>query len=333
MSLPLRLVQDDLPAGCGFHGIVGRHPRMLALFDDIRHAALLQTPLVIEGPTGSGKELVARAVHDLSGRKGPLIAFNVSEIAEHLVESELYGAIKGAYTGAVADRRGLVEAASQGTLFLDEAGDLPVSIQAKLLRVLETERVRRLGSTQETVTSFRLLVSVQRPAVDLVTTGRWRSDFYYRVAGVKLTLPALVERASDIPILANHFARILGSNPVSADELDVLQAHTWPGNVRELRRVLERAIHVARGRMVRAEDLCGAIDTIPPGSPSGVMVKGTLRESVQDAERQHIERVMARSAGDWRMAATLLGVSKSTLYRRLEALGLSTASQRRRRSG
>ncbi len=298
--------------------------------------------MLIQGPAGVGKSHLAQALgheacrrgfdvlfisaslaaHELSGRKGALVAVNISEIAEQLVESELYGVVKGAYTGAVADRRGLIEAAGQGTLFLDEAGDLPLFVQAKLLRVLETERLRRLGATTEIETSFRLIVSVQRPASELVTAGRWRSDFYYRVAGLRLRVPALSERPSDIPLLANHFIRKLGASAVADVDLDALQSHSWPGNVRELRRVLERALHAVRGRPLRGDDFCRAIENVMPApgrpSPAG----GTLRESLQDAERQHIEQVLARVDGDWRAATAVLGVSKSTFYRRLEVLGI-----------
>jgi two-component system NtrC family response regulator len=322
MSLPLRLVSDPDPSLASFHGMIGRHAKMLALYEDIRHAAPLSSPLLIEGPTGSGKELVARAAHELSGRKGTLVAVNVSEIAEQLVESELYGVVKGAYTGAVADRRGLIETAGQGTLFLDEAGDLPLSVQAKLLRVLETGRLRRLGATTEIETSFRLIVSLQGPASELVAAGRWRSDFYYRVAGLRLRVPALTERPSDMPLLANHFMRMLGAPAVADDDLDALRSHRWPGNVRELRRVLERALHAVRGRPLRGDDLCRAIEHVMPvpGRPS--RPDSTLRERLQDAERQHIEQVLARVDGDWRAATAVLGVSKSTFYRRLEALGI-----------
>jgi DNA-binding NtrC family response regulator len=327
MSLPLRLVGNDEPGVPAFHGMVGRHASMLALFEDIRHAAPHHAPLLIEGPTGSGKELVARAAHELSGRRGALVAVNLSEIAEQLIESELYGVVRGAYTGAVADRRGLIEAAANGTLFLDEAGDLPLPVQSKLLRVLETERVRRLGGTAECPTSFRLVVSVQRPAAELVTAGRWRSDFFYRVAGLRLNVPALAERRSDLPLLANHFARGLGAPALADDDLDALQAHHWPGNVRELRRVLERAHYAARGRPLRGEDLCSAIDVVEPARPPVTRPDQTLRESLAEAERQHIEQVLARTGGDWRAATAVLGISKSTFYRRLDALGLRSGSR------
>jgi two-component system, NtrC family, response regulator HydG len=331
MSLPLRLLPVSEDSAASFQGMVGRHPNMLALYDDIRHAAPQRAPLVIEGPTGSGKELVARAVHELSGCKGSLVAVNLGEIAEQLVESELYGAVKGAYTGAVADRRGLIEAAAHGTLFLDEAGDLPLSLQSKLLRVLETECIRRVGGTTETATAFRLVVSIQRPASELAADGRWRTDFYYRVAGLRLKVPALADRRSDIPLLAKHFVRGLEATMPSDYDLDALQTHDWPGNVRELRRVVERALHSARGRPLRGEDLCAAIEIIQPARALDVLSERPLRESLQEAERRHIEQVLTRTNGDWRAATALLGVSKSTFYRRLEALGLRIGSPRRSR--
>ena len=199
-----------------------------------------------------------------------------------------------------------------------------------MLRVLETERVRRLGATSENATSFRLVVSVQRPAADLVTAGRWRSDFYYRVAGLRLRVPSLVERRSDIPLIANHLAGVLGACRLADDDLDALQAHDWPGNVRELRRVLERALCSVRGRALRGEDLCAAIECIQPAGDSAADSGRTLRESLQKTERQHFEQVLARTGDDWRAATRALGISKSTFYRKLEALGLVNRSATRR---
>jgi transcriptional regulator with PAS, ATPase and Fis domain len=320
MTTTLRIVSDPDAADGPFHGMIGNHPRMLHLYGDIRHAAPLDSPVLVEGATGTGKELVARAIHDLSRVPGPLIAVNVAELSETLAESELFGAVRGAYTGAASDRRGLVQAAAGGTLFLDEAGDLSVGLQAKLLRVLETGRVRQLGAAGDRQVQFRLLVSVQRPAAHLLADGRWRADFYYRVAGINLQVPPLFERLSDLPALTGHFLRELGRLPLSAGDLEPLEAYDWPGNVRELRRVLERAVHQARGGRVDADALARALR---PSALAQLPARtGTTVMRLRDVEREHITGVLRQVDGDARAAAALLGLSRSSLYRRLEILGL-----------
>lgn len=323
MTTGLRLVSPPDGAEPPFHGMIGSHARMQHLFSDIRHAAPLDSPILIEGATGTGKELAARAIHQLSGASGSLIAVNVAELAEPLAEGELFGAVRGAYTGAGADRRGLVEAAGKGTLFLDEAGDLSPGLQAKLLRVLETGRVRQLGATTDRQIRFRLIVSVQRPAAQLLATGRWRADFYYRVAGIALQLPALAERISDVPALTNHFLRELGHPTLVENEMGPLLQYDWPGNVRELRRVLERAVYHTRGRGLDAEDLRRALPQReqPPVAARKIAL-GAM--SLRDVEREHISAVLRQVNGDARAAAALLGLSRSSLYRRLELLGLQS---------
>ena len=315
----LRLMGPELE-GAPFHGMIGCHPRMHRLFSDIEHAAPLPSPVLIEGATGTGKELVARALHQLSGVAGSLIAVNVAELAEPLAEAELFGAVRGAYTGAMSDRRGLLETAAGGTLFLDEAGDLSPPLQAKLLRVLETGRVRQLGAATDRQVRFRLVVSVQRQAADLLAEGKWRADFYYRVAGISLQLPSLAERQTDIKALADHFLRELGCPPLANGEGDLLLGYGWPGNVRELRRVLERAVHCARGGPIGVEDIRRALaagsrtDQARP-APSSAL-------SLREVEREHISSILRQVNGDARAAAALLGLSRSSLYRRLELLGI-----------
>jgi transcriptional regulator with PAS, ATPase and Fis domain len=307
-----------------FHGMIGAHPAMRRLFGDIRHAAPLGAPVLVEGATGTGKELVARDLHDLSGAAGTLVAVNVAELAEPLAEAELFGAVRGAYTGAMSDRRGLLEAAGGGTLFLDEAGDLSPSLQAKLLRVLETGRVRQLGASTDRQIRFRLVVSVQRQAADLLAEGKWRADFYYRVAGICLQLPALSERQSDPRAMAHHLLAELGAPALSEEAAHLLLGYGWPGNVRELRRVLERAVHGARGGRAAPENIQEAL--VIGKRAEGARPAPSEAMSLRDVERDHISRVLRQVNGDARAAAALLGLSRSSLYRRLELLGIQPGS-------
>jgi DNA-binding NtrC family response regulator len=303
-----------------FCGMVGLHPLMLALFDDIRYAAPLDAPVLIEGETGTGKELVAQALHGVSGRTGNLVALNVAELAAPLAEAELFGAVRGAYTGALANRPGLIMSADNGTLYLDEAGDLPLSLQAKLLRVLESGRVRQVGAETERPVRFRLVISVQQVASALLSSGRWRQDFFYRVAGITLHIPPLNERRSDIPALADYFIRQLDGNPLPADIMALLTRQPWSGNARELRRVVERTLHRARGREVTTDDVRYAFEAEGPTQPAAD--RRAVRRTLRDVEREHIERTLREVGGDWRAATRALGLSRSGFYRRLEVLGI-----------
>jgi DNA-binding NtrC family response regulator len=316
----LKLVENPTTDVAPFCGMVGRHPLMLQLFEELRYTAPLETPVLIEGETGTGKELVAQALHGLSGRKGRLVVVNVAELAEPLAEAELFGVARGAYTGAVASRPGLIMAADHGTLFLDEAGDLPRALQLKLLRVLEAGRIRQVGAESDRPVHFRLLLSVRQAARDLMAAELWRPDFYYRVAGIALRTPRLAERCSDIPALANHFLVELGSSPVATEVLAELGSHTWSGNVRELRRVVERALHQARGNAVAAADLRRALQEETGVAPS--TERRSSSRTLRDMERQHIEATLAHVSGNWQAAAAALGLSRSAFYRRLEILNI-----------
>lgn len=299
---------------------------MLALFEDIRHAAPLEAPVLIEGETGTGKELVAQALHDLSARRGKLVTVNVAELAAPLVEAELFGVVRGAYTGAVSSRAGLIISADCGTLFLDEAGDLPLPLQAKFLRVLEGGCVRQVGAETERAVRFRLVLSVQQAARELLASGRWRQDFFYRVAGLTLRTPRLTERCSDIPALANHFLTELGAPPLPPDVLPDLTFHRWSGNVRELKRVIERILHRVRGRAVAAEDVRCALEEECSVEPTAD--RRFAGRTLRDVEREHIERTLQEVGGDWRAAADALGLSRSAFYRRLDGLGIPKPARR-----
>lgn len=309
-----------------FCGMIGRHPLMLALFDEVHAAASLDAPVLIEGETGTGKELVAQALHELSARRGRLVAVNAAELAEPLAEAELFGAVRGAYTGAVTSRPGLIRSADGGTLFLDEACDLPLSLQAKLLRVLEGGRVRQVGSEVDRPVRFRLVMSVQRPVWELVATGRWRQDFFYRVAGIVLRTPRLSDRKSDIPALASHLLAGLGAGELPEELADRLAAHRWSGNVRELKRVLERIIHRAWGRPIAAKDVDQALQEERSNAPH--VDRRAVSRTLRDVERHHIELTLDEVGGDWQAAALVLGLSRSAFYRRLEELDIARPTRR-----
>lgn len=297
--------------------LIGQHPTMGLLRERIARAAPLDLPVLIEGPTGSGKELVAAALHALSGRSGPFLPLNAAALPEELAESELFGSRRGAFTGAVADRSGLFAAARGGTLFLDEAGELPPRLQAKLLRVLESRSYRRVGSTEEERADCRLLVSTQVPAEQLVSSGAWRADFYYRLASVHLRTPPLAERQADILELANHFLAQLGQPWLPSEAEATLREYGWPGNVRELRRAIERAAFESPSRPISAGLILRAAVGVAPAATSTEIRRKPL--TLGEAEREHITRTL--EAANWRVstAAAMLEVSERTLYRRIGA--------------
>jgi two-component system, NtrC family, response regulator AtoC len=305
-SLTLLQGNDDLLAV----GLLGAHPCMLELYEGIRRAARIDAPVVVSGPTGSGKELVARAIHRLSPvAEGPFCAVNVAALPEGVIESELFGTVRGAFTGAVAHRPGLVETAEGGILFLDEAGDLPLAVQPKLLRMLEYGEVRRVGATKVTLVRFRTLVAVQDDPTELRCSGRWRDDFYYRVTSVVLRVPSLRDRRSDIPAIAVAFLLSRKLPGMTKAGLEMLQDHQWPGNVRELQQTLVRAAFYADGETIVLEQVQRAL-------MAGI-VNGVARErgTLAAARSRHVQEVVAGCAGDTRKAAELLGISRRHLYR------------------
>ena len=331
MSSALTLVQGQPINHPHFHGMVGTHPLMLDLFSQIQGAAGLEAPVVIHGETGTGKELVAQALGKLSSANGKVVAINLAEISETLVEATLFGSVRGAFTGAV-DQRGLLEEASGGVLCLDEAGELPRTIQLKLLRALETRVVRRLGSLQERPARFRLLLCVQGPPAEMVASGRWRPDFRYRADGILLTIPALRDRATDIPELIDHFLVRFGQAPIRRRELEPLIAYSWPGNVRELIRVLERAVWVAGNGKVEPEHL---IAQLTPASAlpwdigrRDVASAGAPGQTLREMERQYIEQVLREKENDVRASAKSLGLTLSALYRRFRSLAITPPRHR-----
>jgi len=305
-------------------GLVGRSPAFVAALSALQRVAPSTLPVLLMGESGSGKELFARAVHEASGRAGgPLVVVDCSGLTETLFESELFGYEKGAFTGAVARKKGLVETAAGGTLFLDEMGDVPLAMQVKLLRLIETGTFRRVGGTETHQADFRLIAATHKPLLEMVADGRFRQDLYYRISAFPIHLPPLRERHDDIPLLVDSF---LQRGAPSRQRLCVeptamarLQAHDWPGNIRELRNVLERARLFADDGIVRTEHLpetvAGALPR-PATSPDS----SARRTGVDDAA---LRRLAASTDFTRRALAQYLGLSERTLYRRLKALGLA----------
>jgi DNA-binding NtrC family response regulator len=310
-----RRLREEVQRRYKFDNILGRSKAMQSVFDQIRAVADSDASVFLLGPSGSGKELVARAIHFNSPRKiGPFVAVNCGAIPEALLESELFGHEKGSFTGADRRRRGLVVEAQGGTLFLDEIGEMPLSLQVKLLRVLQDRVVRPVGSNEEVRIDFRVISATNRDLPVVVRQGRFREDLYYRLAVIPIHIPSLRERPEDIPLLAEHFleraSASLRKNLEGFDEgaTKWLLSHRWPGNVRELENVVERAATLARGPLITQEDL--RIDLAP-----GPLDEPGLRPTLAELEIQYIRRVLAETKGDKRRAAEVLGISVRTLQR------------------
>src|SRR5262252_8942644 len=313
--------EDQSPAVQRFREMIGRDEKMLVVFEWIRTAAKSDISVLILGPTGSGKELVARMIHDLSRRSNAKFqAMNCAALPDTLFESEMFGYEKGAFTGAHDRKPGRLELAHEGTLFLDEIGDMSLMAQAKLLRVLEERRFERLGGSKSIAVDFRLISATNRPLEQFVRDGRFREDLYYRVNAFAIRLPSLRERQVDIPVLAQRFlARYcaaqglpLDSKSFSREALDLLVGYHWPGNIRELESTVSRAALSAPGRSIRASDI-----EFLHASASPVSVSGDHLPSLAEAERAHIVRVL--EAVDWnkKEAARVLDISRGTLYRKI----------------
>jgi transcriptional regulator with PAS, ATPase and Fis domain len=329
-------IEETSPSVQRFREMIGRDEKMVAIFEWIRTAAKSDIAVLILGPTGSGKELVAQMIHELSRRgQERFQAVNCAALPDTLFESEIFGYEKGAFTGAHDRKPGRLELANGGTLLLDEIGDLSLVAQAKLLRVLEERRFERLGGNRSIHVDFRLISATNRPLDLFVREGRFREDLYYRINAFAIRLPSLRERAVDIPVLANRFlGRYCASNglPLDAKQFsreatDLLVSYHWPGNIRELESTVSRAALSAPGRVIRAADiefLHGRMPLAPTDSGSGL---STLR----DAERVHIMRVL--EAVEWNKleAAKILDISRGTLYRKIDEYGLEPGNGARAR--
>ena len=313
-----------------YAGIVGHSPRMQHLFGLIRSIAETDVAVLIEGETGTGKELIARAIHNNGRRRArPLVAVNCGALAETLLESELFGHEKGAFTGAIAQRRGVFETADGGTLFLDEVGEISPSTQIRLLRVLQEGEFHRVGGTATIRVDVRIVSATNRNLEELVKQGKFRQDLYYRLNVFPIRVPPLRERREDIPLLVSHIlersSRRLGKpvRGMSPHAMAALMAYHWPGNVRELENVIQRMVVVAQGDVLDVGDLPGEIHVAheaPAEKAPGL--KGMARESTEAVERQAIVDALAQTGGNVTRAAKLLGISRATLQKRMKAYAL-----------
>ena len=303
-------------------GIVTRDPEMQRICRTIEKVAPTSATVLILGESGTGKELLARALHDLSPRQGRrFVAINCAAIPETLLESELFGYEKGAYTGAAKQTIGKFESAHGGTLFLDEIGDLPVSLQAKLLRFLQERVIERVGGRQEIPVDVRIVCATHEGLKDQITAGKFREDLYYRLAEIVVEIPPLRERMGDAALLAHGFVRRFaseqrrGAMTILPNAIAAIEAHSWPGNVRELENVVKRAVIMADGLTINGVDIGVSTGDVEPESLN-------LRQIREGAERTAVLRVLGRVNGNLSKAAELLGISRPTLYDLMHRFGL-----------
>ncbi|MBX5483815.1 MAG: sigma 54-interacting transcriptional regulator [Myxococcaceae bacterium] len=317
-----------------FEGIIGNDPAVRQLVDLIERVAPSQAAVTILGESGTGKELVARALHIRSPRAGrAFIPVNCAAISRELIESELFGHEKGAFTGAASARKGAFEEADGGTLFLDEIGELPLELQAKLLRALESGEIKRVGASRPMNVDVRVVAATNRDLLQATRDGRFREDLYYRLCVVPLHLPPLRNRRGDVAAIADHFMKMFAPRGQTVKftqaALERLQGHHWPGNIRELRNVIHRALLLRRGPVIDANDLSFdqeinretgvAVPELPPGM--------TLEQMLEKLERQIIENALRRYNNNRERVARELGVARSTLFKRLKEWGLTRADE------
>ncbi|HEY7678041.1 MAG TPA: sigma-54 dependent transcriptional regulator [Candidatus Methylomirabilis sp.] len=325
------LLRRELHGRWRLENLIGRSPAMRALYRMVGVAAEAEGAVLLLGESGTGKEVVARAIHARSARRGgPFVAVNCAGIPEGLLESELFGHVRGAFTGAVREKAGLFQAAEGGTLFLDEVGDAPPSLQAKLLRALETREVRPVGGTQAERVDVRVIAATHADLPEAIRAGRFREDLYYRLNVIPIELPPLAGRREDIPLLAQHFLERTNARQrrdvraIAPEALQRLLEHAWPGNVRELENAIERAVALAEGDAIRPEHLPPHVRDAPPPPAAG-----TLADLIAHA----MQRALTETGGNRRAAARLLGIPERTFYRKLKALGLSPPAPPARRNG
>jgi two-component system, NtrC family, response regulator HydG len=340
-SLRLRRYAADLNRRLdekfGFEGVVGGSPAMHRLVTQLQQTAPTDSTVLIQGENGTGKELVARAIHQNSRRKSkPFVPLNISALSESILESELFGHEKGSFTGAERRRIGHFEQANGGTLFLDEVGEMPMTTQIKLLRVLEDGVINRVGANDQIKVNVRLVSATNADLKEMVAKGTFRRDLYYRLNVVNIMLPPLRERRGDIPLLLEHFHREMSARHGRATEgfsksaLRALQMYDWPGNIRQLRNAVERMVVVDLDGLLDVDDLPDDIPTLLPvrsEGPAPSLVAsgqdGLVGKSLGEVERYYIERALELAEGNRETAATMLGIGERTLYRKIKEFGLT----------
>jgi len=322
-----RQLRQQLNEKFGMENIIGQSAPMQAVFDTIRLVAPSRATVLIQGESGTGKELVAHALHTLSPREqNPFIAVHCAALPDTLLESELFGHERGAFTGATEARKGRFELADGGTLFLDEIGEIPPSTQVKLLRVLEERRFERIGGTESIDVDTRLVAATNRDLRQMAEDGDFREDLFFRLNVVQITLPPLRERRDDIPLLLNNYfqqfctennRQLEGFTP---DALDALIHYRWPGNIRELRNLVERMVVLTRGDKITLRDVPGEVRDNGASRRTPAPLAGTV--SMEQAEKRMIEQALADHDGNRTLAAKQLGISRRTLHRKLNEFGL-----------
>jgi DNA-binding NtrC family response regulator len=330
-------VPDSLSAHYESTGLAGRSPAMLELYKEIARVAPSRSTVLIIGESGVGKELVANAIHKHSARdKGPFVPVNCGALTETLLEAELFGHVKGSFTGATADRRGLWEESEGGTLFLDEIGETSLSFQVKLLRALQEKEIRRVGSNKNIKVDARVIAATNRELEQEVTAGRFREDLYYRLSVVTLRVPPLRDRRSDIPFLAERFLRsasqLVGRGPLhfQEDAVKLLTAYDWPGNVRELESSVEYASLRARGAEVSIEDLPAKMQSDEVRSKAARSPLAALYDdlpTLDELERRYLLHVLEVVGDNRTRAADVMGIDRRTLYRMAERFGLKESNE------
>lgn len=318
-----------------FHGIIGRTPVMMSLHEHIESVAALDTPVMILGESGTGKEMVAKALHETGKRAGkPFIKVNCAALSESILESELFGHVKGAYTGADSDRAGRFEAAHLGTIFLDEIGDIPLSVQVKLLRVLEERKIQRVGENKSIPIDVRIITATNRNLEEMIAAGQFREDLFFRINVFPLTCPPLRERRDDITLLIQHFITIHGEKTgkdilgFTPEAMRLMVSYPWPGNIRELRNTVEYAFVLARGKGVRPEHLPPKIldhgKTVvhsetqkAVAAPAGELMddNGGTTVVIRNNRRDELIDALHQAGGNQTRAARILGVSRITVWK------------------
>ncbi|HTO04206.1 MAG TPA: sigma-54 dependent transcriptional regulator [Opitutus sp.] len=330
LEIEVKQLHERLDEKFSFAGIIGNSPRLQEVVDRVRLVAPSRATILIDGESGTGKELIAQAIHQTSPRsRAAFVAVHCAALSENLLESELFGHERGAFTGASERRIGRFESADGGTLFLDEIGEISASTQVKLLRFLETKSIERVGGSKPIELDVRLVAATNRELEQLVREGKFREDLFFRLNVVRITMPPLRDRPEDIPLLLAHYIKVFsdenGSPPLTVEPgaLHTLQAYPWPGNIRELRNFCENAVVLRRGGSLSEYDLepkyRGVAEAprgaLPPGSPAGLQGGASL--SVEDNEKRLLREALIKSRGNRTKAAELMGLSRRTLHRKL----------------
>jgi DNA-binding NtrC family response regulator len=324
-----RVLREQLRTRPGFAGLIGLSPKMQRVYRLVEKVSQHNYPVLILGESGTGKELVARSIHFSGSRRNrPFVPVDCSALVPTLIESELFGYVKGAFTGAVQSRQGLMEAAGAGTLFLDEIGELPIDLQSKLLRALQEKEVKPVGSTDRIAISTRIIAATNRDLEGAVRQGHFRQDLFFRLNVVQIKLPPLRERKTDIPLIVNSFLEKFSEpdgkpRTISQDAMARLIAYDWPGNVRELENAIERAVALGSGPILHVGDLPSNLHY----NTGDRMPQNDEIVPLDELERRAIMRALHESGGDKLAAARLLGIGKTTLYRKLKQYGSQAPPQ------